>query len=220
MDVTQSLGAGQQERHQISTLLPRGASSLSPAGFISCKHFVMVCETQVHVWTSKFIRSWCSSKFTFRRDSRPNTWPSETGTSFCHVIKQVLGRAEVTHWAANMPNLSLENLLSLHLHRLFAEQSLAPAQACIMLISPSPSSGVNLKVLVLSQNQVWINTLPQKNSSSKVKTDALDNALWKPQQGGLVTMQPLAVKETLRLKVHRGRGITKEQVCSNFLQQI
>lgn len=69
-----------------------------------------------------------------------------------------------------------------------------------MLISPSPSSGVNLKVLVLSQNQVWINTLPQKNSSSKVKTDALDNALWKPQQGRLVTMQPLALKETFKVK--------------------
>lgn len=75
-------------------------------------------------------------------------------------------------------------------------------------------SRANLKVLILSQNQVWINTLPQKNSSSKVKTDAPDNALWKPQR--LVTMQALALKETLRLKVHRGRRITKRTSLFKF----
>ena len=32
-------------------------------------------------------------------------------------------------------------------------------------------------------------------------------------------MQPVAPKETLRLKVHKGIRITKVQVCSNFLLQ-
>lgn len=73
---------------------------------------------------------------------------------FSSCSQQTLGKAVASHWTAGTPlclwRASSPFTLTDYLQNNYWHQP----QACITLISPSPSSGASLKVLVLSQNQV------------------------------------------------------------------
>ena len=130
--------------------VPSGQGSLFsfPRSIASHQGSVSVCGPRGCGQPPGFLRTWCSRKPTFRRNSGPRfdrqgrqpllvTWPDETWPS------------RVTCWKPPRQPAS-GGPPPPQLHRLPAGHHAGP-QARIRLISPSPSSGASLEVLVLSQ---------------------------------------------------------------------
>lgn len=144
--MTRSLGAGLQEQHRVLPSCLREPSSLSPASVISCKHSVMEWEPQVPICPPRFIRTGAPGSSHSGGILGPKSDHQREEHLF--VTSARTGRARsrpIYLWRASSPFTFAAYLQNNHQH---------PPQACIMLISPSPSSGASLKVFVLSQNQV------------------------------------------------------------------